>query len=85
METGGFDGGSLQDRLCEFCSGDAIEDDFFISINLYHDLRQTFIGEITDETTNVEDDAGMARSWKHTFENFPRQCGKFTVGCISKT
>ncbi len=71
METGCFERVSLQDRLREFCSENAIEDEehFLIRCNLYHDLRQKFIGEITDENRNVENDTEMARVWKHMFEN----------------
>ena len=72
VETGRFERISLQDRLCEFCSENAIEDEehFLFRCDLYHDLRQKFIGKIIDEIRNVEDEAAMARIWKHMFENF---------------
>ena len=54
---------SLQDRLCEFYSKNVIEDEehFLFRCDLYHDLRQKSLGEITDGIRNVEDDAAMAR------------------------
>ena len=37
-----------------------------------------------DEIRNVEDEAAMARIWKHMFENFSRQCGKFIIAAYER-
>ncbi len=39
---------------------------------------------MTDEIGNGEDDAAMARIWKHMFENFRRQCGKFIIAAYER-
>ncbi len=43
-----------------------------------------FIWEITDEIGNVEYDSAVATIWKHMFENFPRQCGKFIIAAYER-
>ena len=61
-----------------------MKNNFLFRCDLYHDLRQKFIGEIIDEIGNIEDEAAMARIWKHMFENFPEQCGKFIIAAYKR-
>ncbi len=77
VETGRFVRISLQDRLCELRSANVIEDEehFVFRCNLYHDLRQNFIREITDGIKEVQNDAEMVRLWKNMLKNFQDSVG----------
>ncbi len=44
---------------------------------LCYDLRQKFVGEITDEIRN--DGTEMASIWKYMFENSVSQFGEFNI------
>ena len=80
IETGRFRNQPVQDRLCNLCEFNEIEDEchFLFKCSLYNDLRNDWIRNITDKTPDfVEMDT--TTKFKVIFANHHRITAKFIL------
>ncbi|KAK6171961.1 hypothetical protein SNE40_018378 [Patella caerulea] len=77
VETGRFIGEKLEDRTCQMCAHNCIEDEkhFILSCSLYSDLRQYWFNEATSDlqSSQMQDNDRLI----YLMNNLPRRCAKF--------
>ena len=84
VETGRFNNTKLEDRLCNICNQNVIEDEFhfLFHCNAYDIPRNNFINIISNacpEFHYLEDKDQL----KFIFEEIPRATAKFIISCLN--
>ena len=84
IETGRFRKTKLEDRICEFCSSNKVEDEchFIFDCNMYSDEREAFLSKII-ETYPQFIDFDEKDKLLILFQEFTRATSKFISKCFN--
>ena len=84
IETGRFENLLPENRLCEFCSNQTIEDEehFLFKCELNRELRMKFMYTLQNRSTEtISNESSSIILWKTLFEN-PRQSSRYIISAF---
>ena len=84
VETGRFNNIKLEDRLCQICNQNVVEDEshFLFECNAYDDLRNNYIEAIYKDCPDFHY-LEFEDQLKYIFEDIPRCTAKFIISCLN--